>query len=70
METDPKYGLVLGFYPTMCLVGLLYADWVAETPKAFEPFMNLKSLQTSMISTTNGTIKSLADAFGPATHLR
>lgn len=70
METDPKYGMFVTFYPTMSVVGLFYADWVSETPKAFQPFFNLKSLVNSVVPTTNGTIKSLVDSLGPATHLR
>ncbi|KAI1452358.1 hypothetical protein F4805DRAFT_472461 [Annulohypoxylon moriforme] len=70
METDPKYGMFVTFYPTMCFVGLFYADWVEETPKAFQSFFNLKSLLKPMVPTTNGTIKSLVDSLGPATHLR
>ncbi|XXG96804.1 hypothetical protein Hte_003095 [Hypoxylon texense] len=70
METDPKYGMFVTFYPTMSVVGLFYADWVSETPEAFQPFFNLKSLINSVVPTTNGTVKSLVDALGPATHLR
>lgn len=70
METDPKYGMFVTFYPTMSVVGLFYADWASETPKAFQPFLNLKSLVNSVVPTTNGTVKSLVDVLGPATHLR
>ncbi|KAI2473545.1 6-hydroxy-D-nicotine oxidase [Annulohypoxylon bovei var. microspora] len=70
METDPKYGMFVTFNPTMCFVGLFYADWIEETPRAFQSFFNLKSLVSSVVPTTNGTMKSLVNALGPATHLR
>ncbi|KAI1376860.1 6-hydroxy-D-nicotine oxidase [Hypoxylon crocopeplum] len=70
METDLKYGMFVTFNPNMVVVGLFYADWVSETPTGFQPFLHLKSLVTSAVPPTNGTLKSLVDAIGPTTHLR
>ncbi|KAI0889805.1 6-hydroxy-D-nicotine oxidase [Annulohypoxylon maeteangense] len=50
METDPKYGMFVTFYPTMCFVGLFYADWAEETPKAFK---SMKSLVDSLRPATH-----------------
>ncbi|KAI0154982.1 6-hydroxy-D-nicotine oxidase [Xylariaceae sp. FL1272] len=59
MELDPKIGLFVNFQPGACSVGLLYADTPAEPVRAFDPFLNLESLISSAVPTTNGTIKSL-----------
>lgn len=70
METDPKHGMFLAFYREMAFAGLLYADWVSETPKGYRSFFDTNSLKTSLAPTTNGTQKSLVDTIGPASQLR
>lgn len=70
METDPNYGIFVNFQRTFVSVGLFYADWPEETPRAFRTFFNLASLMSSPIPTTNGTIKSLVEAMGPAPKAR
>ncbi|KAI0010243.1 hypothetical protein F4779DRAFT_616820 [Xylariaceae sp. FL0662B] len=70
METDPKIGMFTFVNSTYVAVGLLYADSEAQRPKAFDTFFNLRSLITSAVPTTKGTIKSLVDAInllGPVT---
>ncbi|RYP78359.1 hypothetical protein DL771_000544 [Monosporascus sp. 5C6A] len=62
METDPRIGLFTNFHADFVAAGLLYADWPDETPKAFEPFINLTSLMTAVVPTTNGTLLSLTEA--------
>ncbi|GMF80345.1 unnamed protein product [Aspergillus oryzae] len=52
----------LGCSPNFVAVGLLYGDTPAEPPSAFESFYNLKSLVTTALPTTNGTLLSLAQA--------
>ncbi|OJJ72078.1 hypothetical protein ASPBRDRAFT_43473 [Aspergillus brasiliensis CBS 101740] len=66
MEEDPKIGLFTNFNNGFVAVGLFYGDHPAEPPKAFEPFHSLKSLMTTAVPSTNGTILSLAQAMGHA----
>ncbi|KAI1144298.1 6-hydroxy-D-nicotine oxidase [Hypoxylon sp. FL0543] len=70
METDPKLDMFVNFNRAMVVVGLFYAEWVSEPPKGFQPFYNLKSLITSAVTATNGTMKSLVDSIGPTNHIR
>ncbi|KAI0138591.1 6-hydroxy-D-nicotine oxidase [Hypoxylon sp. NC0597] len=70
METDPKLDMFVNFNRTMVVVGLFYAEWISEPPKAFQPFYNLKSLISSVVTATNGTMKSLVDSLGPTNHIR
>ncbi|KAH9993467.1 6-hydroxy-D-nicotine oxidase [Xylariaceae sp. FL0662B] len=63
METDPDIGFFVNFNPGFVAVGLLYA--ATEKPKAFDVFFNLKSLVSSAIPTTNGTLKTLVSAIYP-----
>ncbi|KAI1395905.1 hypothetical protein F4819DRAFT_166712 [Hypoxylon fuscum] len=68
MESDPKIGLFTNFRSGFVVVGMLYADSPAETPKAFDPFVKLTSLVNVMLSTTTGTVSSLVktlDQFHP-----
>lgn len=62
MDEDPKIGLFTNFNNGFVAVGLLYADLPTEQPKAFEPFINLKSLINNFKPTTNGTLLSVAQA--------
>ncbi|KAK7751446.1 hypothetical protein SLS62_006531 [Diatrype stigma] len=62
MEEDPKIGAFVNVQATFVAVGLLYAEWTAERPKAFDEFFNLGSLLQAAVPTTNGTIKSLVDS--------
>ncbi|KAI1773054.1 hypothetical protein F4818DRAFT_453407 [Hypoxylon cercidicola] len=64
MESDPKIGLFTNFRNDLIIVGMLYADCPAETPKAFDPFFKLTSLVNVMLPTTNGTISSLVKTLG------
>ena len=64
MENDPKIGLFTNFNNGFVAVGLLYGDTPAEQPAAFEPFYNLKSLMTTVLPSTNGTLLSLAQVMG------
>ncbi|PYI05444.1 6-hydroxy-D-nicotine oxidase [Aspergillus sclerotiicarbonarius CBS 121057] len=66
MEEDPKIGMFTNFNNGFVAVGLFYGDHPAEPPKAFEPFHNLKSLLTTVLPSTNGTLLSLAQAMGHA----
>ncbi|PWY88590.1 6-hydroxy-D-nicotine oxidase [Aspergillus sclerotioniger CBS 115572] len=66
MEEDPKIGLFTNFNNGFVAVGLLYGDHPTKPPKAFEPFRNLKSLVTTVLPSTNGTLLSLAQAMGHA----
>lgn len=59
MELDSKIGLFVSLNPTFVAVGLLYADTPAETPKVFDPFLNLQSLISAAVPWTDGTIRSL-----------
>lgn len=70
MEKDPKIGMFVNLNPTAVAVGLFYADWVSETPEAFRSFFSLTSLISSVVPTTNGTMKGLVDAIGPTKPLR
>lgn len=64
METDPKIGLFTNFRKPFIAVGMLYADWSDDTPKAFSPFLDLDSLVNVMIPRTNGTMLSLVQLLG------
>ncbi|KAI1169675.1 6-hydroxy-D-nicotine oxidase [Nemania sp. FL0916] len=64
MESDPKLGAFVYINPTFIAVGLFYAEWVEERPKAFNTFFNLKSLVAVAVPTTNGTMKDLVAAVG------
>ncbi|KAK6838553.1 hypothetical protein RU639_000035 [Aspergillus parasiticus] len=64
MEDDPKIGLFTNFNDGFVAVGLLYGDTPAEPPSAFESLYNLKSLMTTALPTTNGTLLSLAQTMG------
>ncbi|KAJ5914076.1 6-hydroxy-D-nicotine oxidase [Penicillium tannophilum] len=64
MEDDPKIGLFTNLNNGFVAVGLLYGDISTERPAAFEPFYNLKSLMTTVLPSTNGTLLSLAQAMG------
>lgn len=59
MEKDPKIGAFINTQGPMVAVGLFYAEWTEERPKAFEEFFNLGSLLQAVVPTTNGTVKSL-----------
>ncbi|KAF2734805.1 FAD-binding domain-containing protein [Polyplosphaeria fusca] len=62
MESDPKIGFFLNVNPTVIIAGLLYADWPASPPAAFDAFASLKSFWGPFIPTTNGSIASLTSA--------
>lgn len=64
MEADPKIGTFTYVNPTFVAVGLFYAEWVEERPKAFDTFFNLKSLISAAVPTTNGTMRDLVLAIG------
>ncbi|KAE8309104.1 6-hydroxy-D-nicotine oxidase [Aspergillus transmontanensis] len=64
MEDDPKIELFTNFNNGFVAVGLLYGDTPAEPPSAFESLYNLKSLRTTALPTTNGTLLSLAQTMG------
>ncbi|PWY74045.1 FAD-binding domain-containing protein [Aspergillus eucalypticola CBS 122712] len=68
MEEDPKIGLFTNFNNGFVAVGLLYGDHPAESEaqKTFRPFHDLKSLMTTVLPSTNGTLLSLAQAMGHA----
>lgn len=66
MELDPKLGLFTNFNNGFIAVGLFYAGWPEQPPEAFAPFNNLPSLINTPVSTTNGTLASLAVAMGIA----
>ncbi|KAI1413659.1 6-hydroxy-D-nicotine oxidase [Hypoxylon sp. FL1857] len=70
MEKDPKLDMFVNFNRTMVVVGLFYAGWASEPPKAFQPFYDLKSLVSSAVTTTNGTMKALVDSLGPTNQIR
>lgn len=67
METDPKIGTFVSVNPTFVAIGLLYADSEADQPKEFKTFLNLKSLITTAVPATKGTIKSLVDSIALTT---
>ncbi|KAH8698581.1 hypothetical protein BGW36DRAFT_426282 [Talaromyces proteolyticus] len=56
MEKNPKIGLFTNFNQGFVAVGLLYRDTPAEQPPAFALSYNLKSLMTTSIPSTNGSI--------------
>lgn len=64
MERDPRIGAFVNVQDGAVAVGLLYAAWADERPKAFDPFfVDLKdSLLQTVVPTTNGTMKTLVDA--------
>ncbi|KAJ5101068.1 6-hydroxy-D-nicotine oxidase [Penicillium angulare] len=64
MENDPRIGLFTNFNNGFVAVGLLYGDHPSESPAAFKPFHDLKSLIASPLPSTNGTLLSLAKAMG------
>jgi hypothetical protein len=66
METDPKISFFVNVQPAFITAGLFYAEHLPEgqKPKAFEPFLNLKSLLQSALPTTNGTMSQLVEALG------
>ncbi|KAH9890763.1 FAD-binding domain-containing protein [Xylariomycetidae sp. FL2044] len=64
MEDDPKIGTFAYVNPTFVVVGLFYAEWTDERPQAFERFFSMKSLMTTAVPTTNGSMKDLVDAIG------
>lgn len=68
MEEDPKIGLFTNFNNGFVAVGLLYGDHPAEseTRETFRPFHDLKSLVTTVVPSTNGTLSTLAQAMGHA----
>lgn len=68
MEEDPRIGLFTNFNNGFVAVGLLYGDHPAESEarETFKPFHNLKSLMTTVLPSTNGTLLSLAQAMGHA----
>ncbi|GAQ44259.1 hypothetical protein AtubIFM55763_011527 [Aspergillus tubingensis] len=68
MEKDPKIGLFTNFNNGFVAVGLLYGDHPAESEarETFRPFHDLKSLVTTVLPSTNGTLLSLAQAMGHA----
>ncbi|EHA18968.1 hypothetical protein ASPNIDRAFT_42784 [Aspergillus niger ATCC 1015] len=68
MEEDPRIGLLTNFNNGFVAVGLLYGDHPAESEarETFKPFHNLKSLMTTVLPSTNGTLLSLAQAMGHA----
>ncbi|KAJ6020376.1 6-hydroxy-D-nicotine oxidase [Penicillium herquei] len=66
METDPKIGLFTNFNNGFVAVGLLFGDIPNEPPAAFTSFYNLKSLVTTVLPSTDGTLLSLAQAMGHA----
>ncbi|KAF1962417.1 FAD-binding domain-containing protein [Byssothecium circinans] len=59
MEQDPRIGLFINSRRHFIAIGTFYADWPAESPKAFDPFTQLKSAIGVAIPTTNGTFSSL-----------
>ncbi|KAI0382241.1 6-hydroxy-D-nicotine oxidase [Hypomontagnella monticulosa] len=67
MESDPKIGTFVSVNPTFMAVGLLYADSEADQPKELKAFFNLKSLVSTAVPVTKGTIKSLVDAIALTT---
>lgn len=64
MESDPKIGLFTNVRNGFLIVGLMYADCPAKTPKAFEPFLKLTSLVNVILPTTNGTFSALVKTLG------
>ncbi|KAB8220466.1 6-hydroxy-D-nicotine oxidase [Aspergillus novoparasiticus] len=64
MEDDPNIGLFTNFNNGFVAVGLLYGVTPAEPPSAFESFYNLRSLMTTALPTTNGTLLSLTQTMG------
>ncbi|KAI1149441.1 FAD-binding domain-containing protein [Nemania diffusa] len=60
MELDPKIDAYVTMTPTVAVVGMFYADWLAERPAAFEAFYELGSLIGPMVPLTNGMVASLA----------
>ncbi|KAL3486289.1 hypothetical protein BJX62DRAFT_228877 [Aspergillus germanicus] len=61
MEEDRKIGMFTNFNNGFVAVGSLYAGHPAEPPRDLEPFRNLKSLVTTAVPVTSGTILSLAE---------
>jgi hypothetical protein len=61
MEEDRKIGMFTNFNNGFVAVGSLYADHPDKPPRGLEPFRNLKSLITTAVPSTNGTILSLAE---------
>lgn len=59
MEQDPRIGLFINTRRNFIAIGMFYADWPVESPKAFDPFTQLKSSIGAAIPTTNGTFSSL-----------
>lgn len=59
MEEDPKIGAFVNVQAAFVAVGLFYAEWTEERPKAFDEFFNLGSFLQAAVPTTNGTVKSL-----------
>ncbi|KAI0454660.1 FAD-binding domain-containing protein [Xylaria acuta] len=67
MELDPRIDLYVTVTPTVVVVGMFYANWVAQPPTAFDPFYQLESLVGAMVPLTNGTVTSLAVDLGANT---
>ncbi|KAJ8120180.1 hypothetical protein ONZ43_g3045 [Nemania bipapillata] len=67
MELDSKVDLYVTVTPTVIVIGMFYAEWVAQPPTAFDPFHQLKSQVGVMVPLTNGTGTSLAVDLGANT---
>jgi hypothetical protein len=66
MESDSKIGLFTNFNQHFVAVGLLYAGEHEAGADVFASFHSLDSLMSTVNSTTNGTLLSLAETLGQA----